>query len=228
MIAILGDGILGTELKSQSGWNQISRSRNGFDLTDTNTWGNLLKGYQCIVNCIAYTNTYGTSFDPNWHVNVQGVKNLIDYCNLNNVKLVHISTDYVYANSVSKASEADVPVHLRTWYGYTKLVGDALVQLESKNYLICRESHKPFPFPYEKAWNDQFTNGDYVTTISEIIIKLIKNGASGVFNVGTDVKTWSGLTGSEPIERPADTPGDVTMDISKLKDFLNSEKDLSK
>jgi dTDP-4-dehydrorhamnose reductase len=56
--------------------------------------------------------------------------------------LVHISTDYLYSGSVSNASESDVPVHCNNWYGYTKLLADGLVQLESNNYLICRCTHK--------------------------------------------------------------------------------------
>jgi hypothetical protein len=223
MIAILGDGILGSELAAQTGWNNISRAKDGFDITDNSTWDNLLIGFNCIINCIAYTDTYSHDFDLNWKVNVQGVKNLIDYCNHNNIKIVHISTDHIYSNSKPCASEKDVPVHLCTWYGYSKLIGDALVQLESKNYLICRESHKPFPFPYQKAWSDQFTNGDYVTTISGLIIKLILSGASGVYNVGTDIKTWADLTGSEPISKPEYTPDDITMDITKMNEFLKSK-----
>lgn len=224
MILILGDGILGTELAIQTGWDQVSRNKDGFDITDTSSWHSLLTGYTCIVNCIAYTDTYSQDFDANWKVNVQGVKNLLDYCNLHNIKIVHISTDHIYSNSKSCASEKDVPVHLSTWYGYSKLIGDALVQLESNYYLICRESHKPFPFPYPKAWRDQFTNGDYVTVISELIIKLVNAGATGVYNVGTDIKTWASLTGAEPIEKPERTPSDITMDLTKMVEFLGFKR----
>ena len=97
---------------------------------------------------------------------------------------------------------------------------DALVQLESSNYLICRESHKPFPFPYDKAWTDQYTNGDFVPAIADLIIKLINKKATGVFNVGTDVKTWQQLTGAEPISKPDSAPADVTMNTTKMKNFL--------
>jgi dTDP-4-dehydrorhamnose reductase len=57
------------------------------------------------------------------------------------IKLVHLLT-YLYSGSVSNASESDVPVHCNNWYGYTKLLADGLVQLESNNYLICRCTHK--------------------------------------------------------------------------------------
>lgn len=227
MIIVLGDGMLATEIVKQTGWSQVSRKLNGFDITDTSTWGNLLDSATVIVNCIAYTKTYDSDREPNWGVNVVGVKSLIDFCNDRDLKLVHISTDYLYSNSVHLASEADVPVHLPTWYGYTKLVGDALVQLESNNHLICRESHKPYPFPYEAAWTNQFTNGDFVNTISKLIIELIERGAIGLYNVGTDLKTWYSLTAEEfstkPIPRPDSAPADVSMNLSKLKNFRLNE-----
>ena len=71
MIAILGDGILGSELAAQTGWNNISRAKDGFDITDNSTWDNLLIGFNCIINCIAYTDTYSHDFDLNWKVKYQ-------------------------------------------------------------------------------------------------------------------------------------------------------------
>jgi len=225
MIVVLGDGLLATEIVKQTGWAQISRKKDGFDITDLSTWQNLLDEATAIVNCIAYTNTYDSNRELNWQVNVVGVKSLIDFCNQRSIKLIHISTDYVYSNSVRLASETDVPVHLPTWYGYSKLVGDALVQLESNDYLLCRESHKPYPFPYDKAWNDQLTSGDFVTTISRLIIDLIDKDAKGLYNVGTRLKTWYSLTvnefNTEPIPRPKHAPADISMNTSKLKSFLS-------
>ena len=226
MIVVLGDGILATELVKQTSWTQVSRNGNGFDITDLSTWQNLLDEATVIVNCIAYTKTYDSNQDANWKVNVVGVKSLIDFCNQRSIKLIHISTDYIYSNSVHQASETDVPVHIPTWYGYSKLVGDALVQLESHDYLICRESHKPYPFPYEVAWDDQLTNGDFVTTISGLIINLVRKGATGVYNVGTDLKTWHSLTATEfntiAGNRPSIAPADISMNVSKLERFNNS------
>jgi dTDP-4-dehydrorhamnose reductase len=131
--------------------------------------------YDIIVNCIANTNTYSTVKDEHWNINYKFVLDLITYTNERGKKLVHISTDYIYTGSVDNASENDVPVHCNNWYGYTKLLGDGLMQLMSKNYLLCRCTHKPNPFPYESAWIDQIGNFDYVDRISSIIIKLIND-----------------------------------------------------
>ena len=225
---ILGNGLLGSELTKQTGWDNLSRSVNGLDLTDITTWSHLLLPYDVIINCIAYTKTYDNNKQLHWDVNYKAVAELVDYCNNHGKKLVHISTDYIYTNSESKATEESVPAHLETWYGYTKLLGDAHVQLKSKNYLICRESHKPYPFPYKQAWDDIETNCDFAPTIAKLITQLINKGATGVFNVGTEVKSIFELAFKngfdvDPISTPINAPRDISMNLSKLEIFLHED-----
>jgi dTDP-4-dehydrorhamnose reductase len=113
---------------------------------------------------------------------------------------------------------------METWYGYTKLLGDAHVQLKCRNYLVIRESHKPYPFPYKVAWWDQHTNGDYVNIIVGLIVKLINKRVTGVYNVGTEEKTWYEYTKDEfetvPGAKLPGAPYNITMDVSKMKNAL--------
>ncbi len=219
-ILVLGDGILGKEIINQTNWNYVSRKKDGFDVNNLYNL-NLLDEFDIIVNCIAYTKTYSSNREDNWNINYRFVDKLIDYCNLNKKKLVHISTDYIYTGSVENATEEDVPVHLNTWYGYTKLLGDSLVQLRCNNYLVCRLSHKPYPYPYKEAWCDIRTNGDYVTTIASMVIKLINNNSNGVYNVGTEPKSPYELAIRTnkyviPINKPTYVPDNTIMDLSKI------------
>jgi len=232
-ILILGDGLLGTELHTQSGYEVISRKKDGFDITDIKTYQNLLKiehgviqycPYDVIINCIANTDTYSDDREGHWNVNYKGTYDLIDFCNKWQIKLVHISTDHVYANSRSNALETDVPIHSENWYGYTKLLADGLIQLQCKNYLLCRCTHKPTPFPYETAWIDQIGNFDYVDKISNLIIQLIEKDVSGIYNVGTGLKSIYELASKTkdilPSQKPISAPGNTTMDIRKMKSEL--------
>lgn len=223
-VLVLGDGILATELVKQTGWRFISRKKNKIDFTQPGSYSSLIKGYDVIVNCIAYTDTYSIDKQKHWDTNYEGVADLVKLCNLNRSKLVQISTDHVYANSESEASEDSIPQPVPTWYGYTKMLGDAHVQLAADNYLICRESHKPYPFPYKQAWSNQHTNGDYVPVIADLIIQLINKDAKGVYNVGTETKTWFNLTKQEfkttPVSKPEQAPADITMNLTKLKNAL--------
>jgi hypothetical protein len=225
-VLILGDGLLGSELIKQSGWDYISRKKDRFDISDTNSWN--FSEYNIVVNCIANTDTYSVNRDDHWSVNYKFVYNLINYCNINDIKLVHISTDYVYSGSVDNASESDVPVHCENWYGYTKLLGDGLVQLLSNNYLLCRCTHKPNPFPYDSAWVDQVGNFDYVDVISKSIIDSINLGLSGVYNIGTKLKSMHDLAlKTKPLVEssfaPNKVPKNLSMDLSKWESNFEKE-----
>jgi len=226
---ILGDGILGSEIRKKTKWDFLSRRKDGIDALSFKDWENLLNDYDVVINCIANTDTYSEEKSGHWMVNYSFVSNLVDYCNATNKKIVHISTDFVYGNSVSNASENDIPIHAGNWYSYTKLLADAYIELKSREYLICRGSHKPSPFPYEKAWVDQFGNFDYVDIIADFIISLININATGLYNIGTGVKSVFELANKTnknviPFRKSSATPADTTMNISKLKNKFQSKE----
>ena len=229
-ILVLGDGLLGSELVAQTGWDYISRKKDGFDITDESTYHLLTEihhgvaqscKYNIIINCIANTNTYSNDRDLHWDVNYKGVANLVDFCNSWGIKLVHVSSDYVYANSSGTPSENDIPVHQETYYAYTKLLADGYVELKSNDYLVIRATHKKTPFEHNQAWVNQFGNFDYVDVIADYIIKLVKQGASGVINVGTELKSMYTLATETnpnviPVVKPSKVPMDTKMDLTKL------------
>lgn len=226
---ILGNGLLGEELAKQTGWDILSRSVDGVDLTKITTWAHLLLPYDTIINCIAYTNTYDNNKKIHWDTNYKAVVDLMDYCNAHNKKLVHVSTDYVYANSLDKPNEEGIPVHQSTYYAYTKLLADGYIELKGKNYLILRGTHKPTPFPYKGGWINHLGNFDYVDIIVNLYIKLIEKDAKGLYNVGTEFKSMLRLAKKtnpnvSPIyNEDIKVPLDVSMDISKLNKFLNDQ-----
>ncbi len=219
---ILGYGILGKELVKQTSWDYLSRSSNkNFDFKNIDSYKNKIKPYKVVINCIANTNTYSTSRDEHWNTNYKAVSDLVDLCNNNQQKLIHISTDYVYSGSNSNADINDIPVHNKTWYGYSKLLGDAHVQLKSNHYLIIRCGHKMNPFKYDKAFSDVIGNFDYVDKIANLIIELINRDISGIRNVGTKLKSMYDLaskTNSNVIKTKCNNdlmPRDISMRIKK-------------
>ena len=221
---ILGDGLLGSYLQKITGYDYISRKKDGMDFSNIDTYEKMLHDYDEIINCIAFTDTYSNDRELNWNINYKGVSDLVEFCNGNNKKIIHISSDYLYTFSNSNASEDDVPVHCNTWYGYTKLLADGYIQLKSDNYLIMRTTHKKEPFTYEYAFTNQLGNFDYVSVISNLIKELIENNVIGVFNVGTDTKTMYELAlRTKPDVKPTDRlfnenmPTNVTMNVDKMK-----------
>lgn len=232
-IVVLGDGLLGSELVNQSGWSIISRKRNGFDLTDSSTFSLLLNNphtisvnpkFNTVVNCIANTDTYSKDRQAHWDVNYRGVVELTDFCSSWGIKLVHISSDYVYANSSGIPTEQDVPVHQETYYAYTKLLADGYVELRAKNFLLIRTTHKKKPFSHNKAWINQIGNFDYVDIIAQNIIKLVDIQATGVYNLGTELKSMLQLaqrtnTKVEPSLCPQGVPTNIQMDLTKFNNL---------
>lgn len=228
-VLVLGDGLLGSEIVKQTKWNYLSRKATGFDVSDIEKSIPTDTKIDVIINCIANTNTYSTDRKGHWDINFAFVSDLIKFCNSNLIKLVHISTDYVYTHSKENASEDDVPVHCDNWYGYTKLLGDGLVQLEANDHLLIRCTHKPNPFPYEKAWGDQVGNFDYVDVIAAKIIKLVRKNANGLYNVGTGKKSMfmlASLTNKVDVAlAPSHVPHNTTMDTTKMETLLDEGLD---
>lgn len=218
MNVVLGNGLLGSELVNQTGWDCISR-RDGFDATQPDF--SMLSKYNIIINCIANTNSYSDDIDSMMNVNYKFVMALSDYCRLNNKKLVHISTEFVYANNFILPTELDQAIPDNTWYAQSKLLADQYIELTNNDYLICRETHKPNPFPYPKVWN-VLTCGDTVDKIANLIIRLINKEATGMFNVGTGPKClWDLAPNAEIINAPNHVPKDTRMNLNKLNSFLN-------
>jgi dTDP-4-dehydrorhamnose reductase len=178
----------------QSGWDYLSMDKDGIDVAkDFQGVAAMIDDNDpdVIVNCIGYTDTYSKKRELHWKINYAFVVNLANFCDSRDIKLVHVSSDYIYANSEggSAKKETDVPVHQDTWYAYTKLISDAYVQLNECDYLLVRCSLKPKPFPYENAFDNVFGNFDYVDVIAKQIIVLINEGQSGVWNIGSEYKS---------------------------------------
>jgi dTDP-4-dehydrorhamnose reductase len=226
-VIVLGKGKLGGEIVKQTGWDYLCRAEHEITIDNFKDWKNRMNEYDVVVNCIANTDTYSDDKEKHWKANYELVTFLAEYCDDNAKKLVHISTDYLYQNSVDDAKEEDEPLFEHTWYMFTKLLADEYLKEHAKNYLICRLSHKPYPFPYDSAWDDVITNADYTPVISGLVIKLIKNGAEGLYNVGTERKTVYELAqrtnkNVNKIVSPPHVPKNISMNISKMNNFLLS------
>tara|TARA_R100000005_G_C4962481_1_gene178617 strand:+ start:199 stop:903 length:705 start_codon:yes stop_codon:yes gene_type:complete len=232
-VIILGDGLLAKELEKQTGWFFVSRRKDKIDFNKEDSYFHFLQDYDVIINCIANTDTYSDDKESMWNTNYKAVSRLTDYCHNNYKKLVHISTDYVYANNTNTPSETDVPVHAENWYSYTKLIADAYVELKARDYLILRCSHKPKPFPYEKAFFDVSGSFDYVDVIASQIIELVNQNANGIYNIGTANKSLFMLAQQtkpniQPGMAPENMPKNLKMNLNKFKlQCKNLKKELS-
>ncbi|MBT6163911.1 MAG: sugar nucleotide-binding protein [Crocinitomicaceae bacterium] len=228
-VVILGHGILGRELRSKTQWDVISRKADNFDaeesdlddfLLHTNEEGVLSAKHDVVVNCIANTNSYSDDHAQHMAINFFFVQRLVDFCNQHSIKLVHISTEFVYAENPFPPKETDLPLPNNSHYAKSKLLADYYLSLFSKEYLVCRLLHKKNDFNPENVWDCQ-TSGDLVSNIAPLVIHLIKTNQIGVYNVGTGDKSLTDLSPhSNVIDPPEHVPKDTRMNLEKLQKAL--------
>ena len=188
-----GSGLLASELKKHIQYYAPTSSE--MDITKPIT----LEGeYDTIIHCAAYTDVAKaeTEKEKCYEVNVKGTENLIN--RYKDSYFVYISSEY--AN------------HPLNFYSYTKQWAEELVK-KHPNHLIIRTLFKPYPFPFEYAFIDQFTNGDYVHVIAKLISREIFRGTNGCVHLGTGRKTMYQLA---KMSRPDVKPNSVD-DIKNVR-----------
>ena len=95
-----------------------------------------------IVNCAAYTAVDKAEDDEvtATKVNVDAVRNLGIVATKYDIKLVHISTDYVFDGKSFKPYTEEASVCPTNVYGRTKLAGEEALLVECKDVIIIRTS----------------------------------------------------------------------------------------
>lgn len=113
-------------------------------------------------------------------LNIIGTSNITIACNKYNVKLIYMSTNFVYPGTKGNYKETD---NLKPFnnYGWSKLGGECAVSLY-KNSLILRMCTTEKPFLHKKAFTDVKTNFDFHENIAKKIYKLINK--KGIINIG--------------------------------------------
>lgn len=93
-----------------------------------------------VINCAAHTNVDGceVQVDAAHKINAIGPRNMAIATAETGAKLVHISTDYVFAGDGTRPyTEFDTPAP-KAMYGITKLAGENFVRQFAKNFFMIR------------------------------------------------------------------------------------------
>ena len=112
------------------------------NLSEVKKFFQQLKPDYCI-NCAAYTAVDKAEDDKELNnlINQVGPKNLAITCSENDVKLIHISTDYVYdGDDLSEIFTEDSETNPKSQYAISKLNGEKAVQEIFENWMIFRTS----------------------------------------------------------------------------------------
>ena len=86
------------------------------------------------------------------NLNIIGTSNLVKICSKMKIKIIYVSTSYVYPENKGGHKESDA---LLPWnnYGWSKLGGECAVQMY-KNSLIIRACVSEKPFLHKKAFSN--------------------------------------------------------------------------
>lgn len=97
-----------------------------------------------IINCAAYTNvenSESTNKEDCYKINCVGPENIAKICKENNIKFIHISTDYVYDGETNIPYIENNQTNPQSYYGKCKLQGENNVLLNNpNNSIIIRTS----------------------------------------------------------------------------------------
>ena len=121
-----------------------------------------------IINCAAMTNVDGceTAYDVAFKVNALGVKNLAVCAEKIGAKLIHVSTDYVFAGNGKKPYCEWDKVDPQSVYGASKALG------EKYALSFCKRS-----FVVRTSWLYGYIGKNFVKTVRRVIKA---NGGIGV------------------------------------------------
>lgn len=138
-LIIGANGQLGTALQAQYP-NARAVDSEELDITDTAAvqafdWSNV----KVILNAAAYTNVDGAETPEGcvaaWQVNATGPRNLAEAALQHDIRLFHVSTDYVFDGTSDNHLETE-PFSPIDVYGQSKAAGDLAVSLAPKHYIL--------------------------------------------------------------------------------------------
>jgi len=211
-------GMLGTDLVAElegRGHRTIATDIKELDITDSSSVANVaLNHYHArwCVNCAAYTAVDKAEGEPQKaaELNTIGASFLARACSIGKLKLLHLSTDFVFDGTSRKPYDPDDPTEPLGVYGSTKRDGEEAVRTALPTALIVRTSWlfgangPSFPRTMIRAYeagrhlkvvNDQVGCPTYTADLAKVLVDLMeKDPFPGIYHsVGPEVMSWHRL-----------------------------------
>ena len=218
-IIVLGsNGQLGRTIKETAGTENFELSffsRSDIDITSKENLAAVFEhsNFDYCINCAAYTNVEGAeeNFEDAFLINAEGVRNIAEICYSKNVKLIQISTDYVFDGKKGKPYTTNDETNPINQYGRSKLKGEFYIKELLNEFYIIRTSwlYSLYGKNFFKTIISKIIKGETlnITTeeegtptscvdLSEFILEIIKSDLTpyGIYNFSAnDSTTWFGF-----------------------------------
>lgn len=239
-IIVGGSGLLGGYVKAKLADAAAPSSRE-LDITEESSILWALEKYRprWLINCAAATDVDRCEREPAYAygLNAVAVKTLSDVCRKTGVRLLHVSTDYVFDGRSSAPLKETDPTGPINVYGRSKREGEEHALAAGGTVLrvqwlygdkkcgfirLCREG-KPF-----SAVTDCTGSPTYAKDAADMALHLMRTGQRGLFHgANSGSVSWYELArylGAEPtpvkqekLGRPARRPLYTVLDTEKLQ-----------
>ncbi len=184
------DGRFGRVLQKLRGKNFIFRNKKELNILSINSIKkNLIKFKPfCILHLAGLSRPmqiHDKQINKSIDLNIIGSCNVVKAASEFKIKVIYLSTSYVYPGDRGNYKEQD---YLKPWnnYSWSKLGGECAVQMY-KNSLIIRLCMTEKPFVHEKAYANVKSNFIFQEDAARLILKVINK--KGIINVGGPSQT---------------------------------------
>lgn len=186
-------------------------TRQDFDIVDFKATEEFITNYMpdAVIHCAAYTAVDKAEDEKGlcYLVNASATENIAEICKKINVKMLYISTDYVFDGTKDGFYEvSDMPNPINV-YGKTKLLGEQAVQRILDKYFIVRISwvFGEYGNNFVKTMlrlgkerkeirvvADQYGSPTYTADLAPLLVEMIQTDKYGIYHATNEgVCTWA-------------------------------------
>lgn len=213
--------VLVTGVKGQLGYDVVNELRERdidpigvdiqeMDITDADSVDRVITASQAdaVIHCAAYTavDVAEDNQEICHKVNVEGTQNIATVCKKLGIKMMYISTDYVFDGQGTRPWEPDDERHPLNVYGQTKYEGELTIQNTLDQYFIVRiawvfgvngknfiktmlnlaETHD-----HLTVVNDQYGSPTYTYDLAKLLVDMIVTDKYGIYHATNEgICTW--------------------------------------
>lgn len=213
--------VLVTGVKGQLGYDVVNELRKRdidpigvdiqeMDITDADSVERVITASQAdaVIHCAAYTAVDAAEDNQEicHKVNVDGTQNIATVCKKLGIKMMYISTDYVFDGQGTRPWEPDDERHPLNVYGQTKYEGELSIQNTLDQYFIVRiawvfgvngknfiktmlnlaETHD-----HLTVVNDQYGSPTYTYDLARLLVDMIVTDKYGIYHATNEgICTW--------------------------------------
>ena len=180
------------------------------DITDKKSVESVMKENmpEAVIHCAAYTAVDAAEDNVELcrKINAEGTQNIADVCKELDIKMIYISTDYVFDGEGERPWEPDDERSPLNVYGQTKYEGDLAVQNTLDKYFIVRiawvfgVNGKNFIKTMLNLGknrdsltvvNDQFGSPTYTYDLAKLLVDMVETDKYGIYHATNEgICTW--------------------------------------